>query len=113
MTTAKRDHRQQHERHDQHEHDQQHGHDEQHEHDKRREYDYAREFGRRVRALRLQLGVSQEALGERARLHRTYVGRLERGELNPSLHNVVRLATALGVDVTDLVRALRLEDSGP
>ena len=61
----------------------------------------------------LQLGVSQEALGERAQLHRTYVGRLERGELNPSLHNVVRLAAGLGVDVTDLVRALRREDSEP
>lgn len=93
MTTAKRDHRQQ--------------------HDEQREYDYAREFGNRVRALRMQLGISQEALGERAQLHRTYVGRLERGELNPSLHNVVRLATGLGVDVTDLVRALRLEDSSP
>ena len=68
---------------------------------------YAREFGRRVRALRERLGVSQEALGERAQLHRTYVGRLERGELNPSLHNILRVATGLGVDATDLVRCLR------
>ncbi len=75
----------------------------QHEHD-----DCAREFGRRVRALRERLGVSQEALGERAQLHRTYVGRLERGELNPSLHNILRVATGLGVDATDLVRCLRV-----
>lgn len=68
--------------------------------------DCAREFGRRVRALRVRLGVSQEALGERAQLHRTYVGRLERGELNPSLHNVLRLASGLGVDAMDLVRDL-------
>lgn len=92
MTRAKRDHRQRH------------GDD---------AYEHAREFGRRVRTLRGQLGISQEALGERAGLHRTYVGRLERGELNPSLHNILRLAAGLGVDVTDLVRALPLEDSGP
>jgi transcriptional regulator with XRE-family HTH domain len=71
--------------------------------------EYAREFGRRVRALREQLGVSQEALGERAQLHRTYVGRLERGELNPSLLSILRVAGGLGVDATDLVRALRHE----
>lgn len=69
--------------------------------------EYAREFGRRVRARREQLGVSQEALGERAQLHRTYVGRLERGELNPSLLSVLRVAGGLGVDAADLVRALR------
>ena len=91
MTRAKRDHRQRH----------------------GDAYEHAREFGRRVRRLRVQLGISQEALGERAGLHRTYVGRLERGELNPSLHNILRLAAGLGVDVTDLVRALPLEDSDP
>jgi transcriptional regulator with XRE-family HTH domain len=72
------------------------------------EDEHAREFGRRVRALRELLGVSQEELGERAELHRTYVGRLERGELNPSLHNILRVAHGLGVDPMVLVRGLRL-----
>ena len=53
-------------------------------------------FGRRVRYLRMSLGVSQEALAERAGLHRTYIGAVERGEKNISLINIARLASALG-----------------
>lgn len=44
------------------------------------------EFGRRVRARRQQLGLSQEALAERADLHWTYVGQVERGRRNLTLH---------------------------
>jgi transcriptional regulator with XRE-family HTH domain len=51
--------------------------------------------------------VSQERLAESAGLHRTYVGHLERGEVNPSLHNIVRIAEALGVDPAELVKGLR------
>lgn len=65
-----------------------------------------REFGDRVRARRLDAGLSQEALAEQAGLHRTYVGSIERGERNVALVNIVRLARALGVDPADLVRLL-------
>jgi transcriptional regulator with XRE-family HTH domain len=67
----------------------------------------AEEFGRRVRATRRDNRVSQEKLGELAGLHRTYVGHLERGEVNPSLYNIIRIADALGVDPAELIRGLR------
>jgi transcriptional regulator with XRE-family HTH domain len=59
------------------------------------------QFGERLRALRLDRGISQEKLGELAGVHRTYVGALERGEQNVSLTNLHELALALGVDVVD------------
>lgn len=64
------------------------------------------EFGRRVRARRKEMGVSQEALGHVAGLDRTYIGGIERGERNISLANVVRLAHALEVDPGSLLRGL-------
>jgi transcriptional regulator with XRE-family HTH domain len=67
----------------------------------------AREFGGRVRAYRETAGVSQERLGELAGLHRTYIGHLERGEVNPTLYNVLLVARALRVDPAELVRGMR------
>ncbi len=52
-------------------------------------------FGDNVRTLRLALGISQEELAERADLHRTYVGDIERGERNVAVLNIVALAKAL------------------
>ncbi len=51
-------------------------------------------FGRRLKDLRLERGLSQEDLALRAGLHRTYVSSAERGERNVSLVNLARLATA-------------------
>lgn len=65
------------------------------------------EFGRRVRERRKQLGLSQERLGERAHLGRTYVGHVERGEVSPSLYNLVQLARALDIDPAFLCRGLK------
>ncbi len=67
----------------------------------------AEEFGRRVRKCRTNMGLSQERLGELAGLHRTYIGHVERGEVNPSLYNIVRLGAALQVDPGHLVRGLQ------
>lgn len=63
-------------------------------------------FGRRVRTLRETLGWSQERLAERAGLHWTYVGGIERGERNPALDNINRLAQALGVSLAALFAPL-------
>lgn len=59
--------------------------------------DILQRFGNRVRALRLKQGLSQEELAERADLHRTYIGSIERGEQNISLRNIEKLAKALNV----------------
>jgi transcriptional regulator with XRE-family HTH domain len=64
-------------------------------------------FGEAVRRLRTGSGLSQEMLGERAGLHRTYVGSIERGERNVSLVNIHRLAAALGVDVPTLMTEVK------
>lgn len=60
-------------------------------------------LARRLRALRAEKGLSQEALAELADLHRTYVGSIERRERNVSIDNVERLAAALEVDIVDLL----------
>ena len=63
-------------------------------------------LGRAVRKKRLAIRLSQEELAERAAVHRTYIGQVERGETNISLDNLVKLAAALGVAVRDLVSDL-------
>ena len=60
-------------------------------------------FGNNVRALRKERGFSQEELAHRAGLHRTYVGMIERAEKNISLMNIERIATALEVQISDLL----------
>ncbi|WP_084312575.1 helix-turn-helix domain-containing protein [Pseudomonas jinjuensis] len=55
-------------------------------------------FAANVKRRRLELGFSQEELAERAGVHRTYVGMLERCEKNATLQSVERLAGALGVE---------------
>ncbi|WP_035812702.1 helix-turn-helix domain-containing protein [Jiangella gansuensis] len=67
------------------------------------ERDVRAAFGRRVRELRKELGLSQEELADRADLHRTYVGSIERGERNVALINIHRLARALHVSPRDLL----------
>jgi transcriptional regulator with XRE-family HTH domain len=64
-------------------------------------------FGRRLRELRLAASLSQEQLAAKADLHWTYVGGIERGERNPSLVNITRLAVALQVPPGELFEAPR------
>jgi transcriptional regulator with XRE-family HTH domain len=63
-------------------------------------------FGKALGALREERGYSQEELAERAGLHRNYVGRIERGERNVALENIVKLAKALSVKSRDLFESL-------
>ena len=50
------------------------------------------------------LGISQEELAHRAGLHRTYISDIERGARNPSLKTLSRLADALEISTSDLIR---------
>ena len=63
-------------------------------------------FGARVRELRQRRGFSQEELADRARLHRNYVGGVERGERNISLVNIIELAHALSVKPGELPKRI-------
>jgi transcriptional regulator with XRE-family HTH domain len=61
-------------------------------------------FAQNLRKIRLERGLSQEALADLAGLHRTYIGSVERGERNISIDNIERLAEALDCQVTDLLK---------
>jgi transcriptional regulator with XRE-family HTH domain len=62
----------------------------------------ARDLAARIRQLRHDCELSQEALAEAAGIHRTYLGGIETGRRNPSLKNLGRIAKALGVSLSRL-----------
>ncbi|HEO1795036.1 helix-turn-helix domain-containing protein [Acinetobacter baumannii] len=55
------------------------------------------QFGRLVRKYRKERNMSQEQLALLCNMDRSYLGRIERGEVNPTLEKIYELATALGV----------------
>lgn len=61
------------------------------------------EIGRRLRALRLGLGLSQAQVAERTGIHRPNIARVERGSHTPSWPTVARLALAYGVPVSQVL----------
>lgn len=71
-----------------------------------------RVLGERIRERRRELGLSQEALAQECGVHWTFLGQVERGQRNLSLHNLLRIAEGLRIDPGELVRGLRApEDS--
>ena len=60
-------------------------------------------FGRNVQSARQALGISQEELADRAGLHRTYIGMVERAERSISLQNAKKIADALNVTLDNLL----------
>ena len=63
-------------------------------------------FGARVRARRHELGLSQEAAADLCGVHWTFLGQVERGQRNISLHNILKLAEGLTIDPGELVTGL-------
>jgi two-component system response regulator len=68
--------------------------------------DVKKEFGSVIKSRRIRLGLSQEALAERADLHRTYVTDIERGTRNLTLESISKLAYALGISLSELFRSI-------
>lgn len=60
-------------------------------------------FGAHLRKIRLDKKISQEALADLAKLHRTYVSSVERGERNVTLETIDKLAKALGISMSRLM----------
>jgi transcriptional regulator with XRE-family HTH domain len=73
----------------------------------------AKAFGDRVRTHRHDRGESQEELADACGLHWTFVGQVERGRRNVSLHNILKLAHGLEVDPCELVRGLKPPTATP
>jgi len=64
------------------------------------------QLGEAVRKKRLALKLSQEGLAERADLHWTYIGGIERGERNVGLLNIVKVARALETTASQLLNGI-------
>jgi transcriptional regulator with XRE-family HTH domain len=58
------------------------------------------QFGKKVRETRLKLDLSQEELAEKAGVHRTYIGMIERAEKNITLTNIEKIALALEIKIS-------------
>jgi len=63
-------------------------------------------FGKKVKEQRLKMGLSQEKLAARAKVHRTYIGMIERAEKNITLKNINKIATALNMELSDMFNRL-------
>ena len=64
---------------------------------------YLAKLGGAVRDQRKELGLSQEALADAAGIDRAHMGKIERGERNATLLNVIRIAVALGIPASVLL----------
>lgn len=64
-------------------------------------------IGQLIRNKRQECGYSQEAFAAEAKLGRTYFGRVERGEQNISIQNLIRIALTLGVELSELLPSKR------
>lgn len=65
-------------------------------------------FGAAVRARRKELELSQEALSHLADIDRSHMGKIERGERNVTLLNIVKIASVLAVKPSDLLRSAEM-----
>jgi transcriptional regulator with XRE-family HTH domain len=76
---------------------------------KKSELDINQRFGKAIRRRRREMDLSQEELAERAQLHRTYISSIERGQRNPSLENIEKLAKALDISISALFAEYGIE----
>lgn len=62
----------------------------------------AKNVGTKIRQLRIKSKLTQEELAHKAELHTTHLGQIERGERNPTLQSLEKIAAALNVDIEQL-----------
>ena len=63
-----------------------------------------KKFGKRVREERIKQHLSQEELAEKADVHRTYIGMVERAEKNITLKNIEKISKALKISIDNLMK---------
>jgi transcriptional regulator with XRE-family HTH domain len=68
-----------------------------------RRVDFSDAFSAVVKQRRIAKGLSKEALAQRAGLHQTYIGLLERNLRNPTLDTASAIANALGEPLSKLI----------
>ena len=66
----------------------------------------SKDFGTIIKELRNAKSISQEELGFRSNLHRTYIGMIERGEKNITLENIDKIAKGLDVTMKSIFEKL-------
>jgi transcriptional regulator with XRE-family HTH domain len=74
--------------------------------------EYVLALGQRIRELRLKKRFSQEAFADLVGVHRTWMGAVERGESNVSFTNLVRIASALGLTLSQMLSGLEKRAGG-
>lgn len=60
---------------------------------------FLKKFGKTIQEVRNKEKISQEELAARSKIHRTYMGRIERGESNPPIYTVFKIVKGLHVEV--------------
>lgn len=67
---------------------------------------FAKQVGAIIQAARLKAGLTQEELADKADFHRTYIGFIEQGVYSPNLYTLSKLAKALRVKLSDLLKKI-------
>jgi transcriptional regulator with XRE-family HTH domain len=65
-----------------------------------------KKLGKIIQKRRLELGLSQEKLGQISKLHRTYISLLERGLRSPTITTTIKVAKALNLNISELLKGL-------
>lgn len=74
--------------------------------DKKEQKEFLLALGKRIKQLRVEKDWSQERLGFKSNLDRTYIGGIERGERNPTILNLKKIADALEIPLSDILLKL-------
>lgn len=74
--------------------------------EKRDKEQFAKKVGKILQEARLKKGLTQEQLADRADFHRTYIGFMEQGVYSPNLYSLTKIAKALGIKTSDLLKKI-------